>query len=342
MSRMANRRISRRAFAKGALAAGGLLLASRRSMAADFELRQYHNQPDDSPLHKRLVEMWASVKEESHGRVQVQTFADNNKLPGGDPAALAMVVSGELDFFTLNGGSIGNLVPASNVQGLLFAFHTPEQVFSALDGDLGDYLRKEMMAKGIYAIPRGCFDNGMHQITCSTRPIRSADDLQGLKIRTPDAPIYVEAWKALGATPVVANINKLYETLKSGAAEAQTNPLAIAEFMKLYEVQKYVSMTSHGWSGFNLMASMKLWPRLPVDLQQVIERNAAKYVRLQRADNASLNAEFRTKLAEQGMIFNEADTSTFRGRLAPYYARWKDTIGTQAWSLLEAHVGKLG
>jgi TRAP-type transport system periplasmic protein len=319
-----------------------MLLVTRRSAAADFELRQFNNQPADSPLNKRLVEMWAAVKDETGGRVQVQTFPENNKIPGGDPAALQMVVNGELDFFTLNGGSIGNLVPASNVQGLLFAFHNSEQVFAALDGDLGDYLRQEMIPKGIYAVPRGCFDNGMHQITCSTRPIRSVDDLQGLKIRTPDAPIYVEAWKALGATPVVANINKLYETLKSGAAEAQTNPLAIAEFMKLYEVQKYVSLTSHGWSGFNLLASMKLWSRLPADLQQVIERNAMKFARLQRADNASLNVAFRTKLAEQGMIFNEADTSSFRGRLAPYYARWKATVGERAWSLLEGHVGKLG
>jgi TRAP-type transport system periplasmic protein len=335
------RRISRRSFTRGVLAAGATLLVSNRSAAADFELRQFHNQPADSPLHKRLVELWAAVKEETRGRVQVQTFPENNKIPGGDPAALQMVVNGELDFFTLNGGSIGNLVPASNVQGLLFAFHTPEQVFGALDGDLGDYLREEMKLKGLYAVPRGCFDNGFHQITCTTKPVRSVDDLQGLRIRTPDAPIYVEAWKALGATPVVANINKLYETLKSGAAEAQTNPLAIAEFMKLYELQKYVSLTNHGWSGFNLLASMKVWTRLPADLQQVIERNAAKYVRLQRADNAALNVEFRTKLAEQGMIFNEADTSSFRGRLAPYYARWKSTVGPKAWSLLEKHVGNL-
>jgi len=337
-----SRKISRRNFTRGALVAGGFMLVSRRASAADFELRQFHNQPDDSPLHKRLVEMWAAVKQETGGRIQVQTFPDNNKIAGGDPAALQMVVTGELDFFTLNGGSIGNLVPASNVQGLLFAYRSPEQIFEALDGDLGDYLRREMMAKGLYAVPRGCFDNGMHQITCSTRPIRTVDDLQGLKIRTPDAPIYIEAWKALGASPVVANINKLYETLKSGAAEAQTNPLAIAEFMKLYEVQKYVSMTSHGWSGFNLLASMKLWQRMPADLQQAIERNAMKYARLQRADNAAFNLEFRTKLAQQGMIFNEADTSSFRGKLTSYYARWKDTIGQQTWSLLEAHVGKLG
>jgi len=333
--------ISRRKFAGGLAAASGILLLGRRVRAADFELRQYHNQTVDSPLHKRLTELWDAVKTETNGRVQVQTFAENNQLPGGDPAALNMVVNGELDFFTLNGGSIGNLVPATNVQGILFAFRTPDQVFGALDGNLGDYLREEMKSKGLYAVPKGCFDNGFHQITCSTKPIRTVNDLQGLKIRTPDAPIYVEAWKALGASPVVANLNKLYETLKSGAAEAQTNPLATAEFLKLYEVQKYVSLTSHGWSGFNLLANRKLWERFPSDVQTIIERNAEKYVRLQRADHSALNAQLRVKLAEQGMTFNEADTSSFRARLSPYYARWKETVGDRAWSLLEAHVGTL-
>jgi tripartite ATP-independent transporter DctP family solute receptor len=333
--------VSRRHFTRAVLATGGLMLLSRRSAAADFELRQYHNQPANSALHKRLVEMWAAVKDETGGRVQVQTFAENNQLSGGDPAALNMVVSGDLDFLTLNGGTIGSLVPAMNVQGIVFGFRTPAQVFGALDGDLGDYLRGEARAKGLYAVPHGCFDNGFHQITCATRPIRSVDDLQGLKIRTPDAPIYIEAWQALGAVPVVVNLNKLYETLKNGTAEAQTDPLVLIEFMKLYEVQKYVSMTNHGWSGFNLLTGLKLWERLPADLRRVIERNAMRFVRLQRADHSALNAEFRTKLAQQGMIFNEADTSSFRARLRPYYVRWKDTVGQRAWSLLEAHVGKL-
>ena len=337
-----SRTISRRKFTRGMIAAGSALLITRRLCAAEFELRQFHNQPADSPLDKWLNQMWEAVKAETNGRVQVQTFPDNNKLAGGDPAALNMVASGELDFFTLNGGSIGNLVPATNVQGVLFAFRTPEQVFESLDGDLGDYLREEMKTKGIYAVPKGCFDNGMHQITCATRPIKTVDDLQGLKIRTPDAPIYIEAWKAMGAAPVVANFNKLYETLKSGTAEAQTNPLAVAEFLKLYEVQKYVSMTSHGWSGFNLLANWKLWQKFPADVQSVIERNTVKFVRQQRAELSALNAEFRTKLATQGMTFNDANTSSFRPRLSAYYAHWKEVTGERAWKLLEGHVGKLG
>jgi TRAP-type transport system periplasmic protein len=334
-------KVSRRKFTTGLMAASGLLLASRGMRAAEFELRQFHNQPADSPLDKWITQMWDSVKTETGGRVQVQVFPDNNKIAGGDPAVLNLLASGELDFFTLNGGSIGNLAPAANVQGVLFSFRSSEQVFEALDGDLGDYLREEMKTKGIYAVPKGCFDNGMHQITCSTHPIRTVDDLQGLKIRTPDAPIYVEAWKAMGAAPVVVNFNKLYETLKSGTAEAQTNPLAVAEVVKLYEVQKYVSLTNHGWSGFNLLANWKLWQRFPADVQEIIGRNAVKYVRLQRAELAALNTELRTKLATQGMTFNEADTSSFRPRLATYYAHWKSTAGERAWSLLEKHVGKL-
>jgi tripartite ATP-independent transporter DctP family solute receptor len=333
--------VSRRKFAGSLLAAGGLLLMSRGARAAEFKLRQFHNQPAGSPLDKWLTAMWDAVKTETNGRVSAQTFPDNNKLAGGDPAALNMVASGELDFFTLNGGSIGNLVPACNVQGLLFSFRSTEQVFSALDGDLGDYLREEMKAKGIYAVPKGCFDNGMHEITCATHPVRTIDDLQGLKIRTPDAPIYTEAWKAMGAAPVVANFNKLYETLKSGAAEAQTNPLAVAEFLKLYEVQKYVSMTNHGWSGFNLLANWKLWQRFPADVQAIIERNTVKFVRQQREELSALNNEFRTKLATQGMTFNDADTTSFRPKLSAYYAHWKDTVGERAWKLLEGHVGKL-
>ena len=334
--------ISRRQFGACLLGAGGSMLPHRFARAARFRMRQFHDQPADSPLHKRLVEMWAAVKEQTGGRVRVQTFAENDHLPGGDPAAFKMLLSGELDFFTLNGGAIGTKVPAMNVQSIPFAFRTHAQVYRALDGDLGDYLCQQMSAKGIYGVRRGCFANGFQQLTCATKPIRTADDVRGLKMRTPDAAIYVECWKTLGATPVVTNLNKAYAALKSGAAEAQSDPLSIVEALKFYEVQKYVSMTNHMWAGFNLIANLKMWRRLPADVQGVIERNVAEYVPLQRADNDAMNAGLPPRLMYQGMVFNSAKTSTFRDRLRPFYAHWKQTIGNQTWRLLEARVGKLG
>jgi tripartite ATP-independent transporter DctP family solute receptor len=338
---MSHLAITRREFSRGLMVAGGMMMFSRRTPAATFMLRQFHNQPTDSPLHRRLVEMWTAVKTETAGRVQVQIFPENNHFKEGDPDPLGMLARGELDFFTLSGGGIAALVPPANVQAVPFAFRTLAQVYSALDGDLGNYLREEIKAKGIYAVPRACFENGFHQITCSTRPIRTADDLQGLKIRTPGASMYVEFWKGLGAAPVSININKLYEGLKSGAAEAQEDPLDIAELFKLYEVQKYVSMTNHSWSGFNLIANLKLWQSLPDDVQKVIERNAAKFAHLQRMDTDTLNVTLRTQLTHQGMLFNETNISSFRARLGSLYNSWRENVGPQAWKLLESHVGKL-
>jgi len=334
--------ISRRQFATGLALTGGMALLTRSLRAADFKLRQFHNQPADSPLHKRLIEMWAAVKSETGGRVDVATFADNNQLPGSDPEALKMLVNGELDFFTLNGGLIGTVVPAVNVQGIPFAFRDEAQVYHAIDGDLGEYLAKEMAAKGIYALPRSCFENGFRQITCSVRPIRTAEDLKGIKMRSPDTPIYLECWKALGATPVAFNFNKIYEVLKTGQADAQDNPLNVAELLKLYEVQKYISLTNHMWSGFNLIANLKMWQGLPADVQRIIQRNAEKYVKLQRNDTDKMNHELAPRLTQRGMTINQPDAASFRARLGDYYARWKGTIGSKTWSLLESHAGKLG
>jgi tripartite ATP-independent transporter DctP family solute receptor len=334
--------ISRRQFAVGLAAAGGLVLITRRLPAAEFELRNFHNQPADSPQHKRLLEMWAAIEKETGGRVHCTVSPDNNQTPGSDPAVLKMLVEGQLDFFNLNGGIIGNVVPPVNVQGLPFAFRNEQQVYKAIDGDLGAYLGQEMRAKGIYAVPGACFENGFRQVSSSLRPIRTAADLQGFKMRSPDAPIYVECWKALGATPVVANFDKLYEVLKTKTADGQDNPLNIVELLKLYEVQQFESMTSHIWSGFNLIANLKKWESFPADVQKVIQRNAVKYARLQRNDNDTLNASLRSTLAKRGMMFNDVDPASFRAPLGAYYARWKQEIGQKTWSLLESHVGKMG
>jgi tripartite ATP-independent transporter DctP family solute receptor len=334
-------KLTRRQFAVGLAAAGGSALFVGGASAAVIQMRQFHNQPAASPLHTSLVNMWAAVKAESGGLIDVQTFPENNGLAGGDPVALQMLIDGSLDFLTLNGGLIGSVVPAANVQGIPFAFKSLDQVFAALDGDLGEYLGQEMRAKGIYALPRACFDNGFQQVSCATKPIHAAADLQGLKVRTPETPLYKELFESLGATPVPTSINKMYDALKSGAAEAQTDPLAVIELFKLYEVQKYVSMTNHLWSGFNLIANLKRWNGIPEDARAAITRNADKFVRKQRTENATLNGSLRSRLTAQGMAFNDADTASFRARLGPFYAHWKEAVGPKAWDLLEAHAGKL-
>src|SRR5438093_529004 len=145
--------------------------ASRRSSneqgerrRADYTFTQFHNQTATSSLHRRLVEMWAAIRTETRGRVETQVFAQNNRLAGSDPAALNMLVAGEIQFFTLMGGILGTVVPAAEIQQVPFAFRSAAHAHKAMDGALGGFLREEMAAKGIFGFPAGTFDNGKRTV----------------------------------------------------------------------------------------------------------------------------------------------------------------------------------
>src|SRR5882672_8518388 len=185
--------ISRRSFALGASAAAAATIVSTRTTraAAPIEMRQFHNQTAGTPLDKRLNEMWAAVEKEISGKVRVKTFPGNDNIPGGDPQARDMLISGELEFYTLMGGILGEVVPIADIQGMPFAFRDNPQVYAALDGDLGDLLRQEAETKGIYALPKACFENGFRNITTSTHPVRGVADLKGMKIRVPASQMFV-------------------------------------------------------------------------------------------------------------------------------------------------------
>lgn len=334
------RDLSRRAFLASA-AVGSVAAFVRAQRPADFRFTQYHNQTAESPLHQRLVEMWAAIGKETGGRVETQIFPENNKHPGSDPAVLQMLVSGDIQFFTLMGGIIGNVAPAANVQQVPFAFRSAAHAHTAIDGALGAYLRQEMAAKGIAGFPVGAFDNGMRQIAGRTRPVRTPADLAGMKMRVPDGRMFEDMFRALGAEPVTVNSSGIYAALESGAVDAQENPLAYMNLFRHYEVMKYVSMTNHMWSGFNLIANMAAWRRLPDDIKSIVERNAARAVRLQRQDQERANAGARAALASHGLAFNDVDTAPFRAKLSGVYAEWKQILGNKCWSLLEAETGRL-
>jgi tripartite ATP-independent transporter DctP family solute receptor len=327
--------LTRRSFVAGtALGSASLFVRSLR--AAEYSFTQFHNQPSTSSLHRRIVEMWAAIRTETRGRVETQVFPENNRIQGSDPVALNMLVAGDIQFFTLMGGILGRVVPAAEVQQVPFAFRSAAHALRTMDGELGTYLRQEIAAKGLFAFPVAAFDNGMRQIAGSKRPIVVPDDLAGIRMRVPAGQMVADTFSALGAEPVTINSDGIYDALKSGRVDAQENPLALLDLFRLYEVVKYVSMTNHMWSGFNLLANLQAWSRLPDEVKAVIERNVTKYVRLQRRDQERINARLRTELARRGLAFNEVDAAPFRKRLAGFYDAWKERLGTKCWSLLDA------
>lgn len=331
--------LTRRSFV--AATVGTLTVFSRSIRAAEFTFSQYHNQTPASSLHMRLVQMWAAIEGESHGRIAATVFAQNNNIQGSDPAALKALVNGDIQFFTLMGGILGTVMPVAEVQQVPYAFRSAAHAHQAMDGPLGAYLIEEMAAKGIRGFRVGAFDNGMREITSNKR-ITTPADLAGLKMRVPAGQLVADTFRAFGCEPVTINSDSIYAALKDGRADAQENPLTLADQFKLYEVVKYVAMTDHMWSGFNLLAHLPTWQRLPADLQAIVDRHVAGHVKLQRQDQIAANTRLRTGLATRGLAFNTPDAAPFKKQLAGVYATWKEKLGAKCWKLLEDATGFRG
>ena len=308
----------------------------------DHVVRQYHNQAEASPLHRHIAGMWAAIAAETEGRVVGQVFAENGRIAGSDPAALDLLMRGEIEFFTLMGGLLAPVIPMADFQSVPFAFTDAAHALSVSDGPLGQLLKKEMEAKNLYGLRLMTFDNGMRQIGSRTRPIRELADLGGLAIRVPDGAAFTDTFRALGAEPVPVNVNGILAAIEDGRVDAQENALAVMEVFRLDKAQRYIAMTNHMWSGFNLMAHLPTWRRLPADVQAVIERQAEAAIRAQRAEQEEFNASVRARFEARGLVFTEVDQGPIRAALAPVYARYKAKLGARAWALLEEDVGRLG
>lgn len=311
--------------------------------APKWQGHQYHYLSEDSHVHPFLVDLWQEVRAATDGRVSITVHAKNEGLPGSHLAIVDLLIAGDVEFYALMGGILGPLVPAMEIQGLPFAFEDHAQVHATLDGPLGAYLRAELHAKGIHALPYGLLENGFRHISTVERPVSRATDLEGMRIRIPEGRMFADAFASLGAIPVEVNVLKLYAALQNRDIDAQENPLSITAALRLHEVTRHVALTSHMWSGFNMIASQKFWDTLPADVQQIIERATRKHVARQRAHTDALNRSLESKIGQWGMIATTVDRGDFRDRLreAGFYQRWRETTGVTAWQLLENNIGKI-
>jgi TRAP-type C4-dicarboxylate transport system substrate-binding protein len=150
-------------------------------------------------------------------------------------------------------------------------------------------------------------------------------------------------FKAFDAAPASINFNEVYSALQTKIVDGQENPLAIISTAKLYEVQKYCSLTNHMWDGFWFLANKDAWNRLPENMRAIVARNINAAALKERDDVAKLNANLQQDLAGKGLAFNKTDAAAFRDKLraAGFYNEWKGKYGEEAWGILEKSVGKL-
>ncbi|HEV2334327.1 MAG TPA: DctP family TRAP transporter solute-binding subunit [Stellaceae bacterium] len=303
--------------------------------SARFHYRLGANQPAASPTARRLAEMAEAIWHETDGALRLEVHPESRLGP--DPRMFADLQKGALEFY-LSGALLGGVAPTSALPLLPFAFKDSTKVFAALDGALGEMISAELGHAGFHAFRRA-WQNGFHHITTSTRAIHGADDFAGLKIRTPGGAFAADFFETLGAEPGMVPFSGMYDALKAKTFDGQSDPLAIVHSLRLFEVQKYLSLTAHWWTGFTLIANAGSWAALPAEIRGVVDRNAEKFALLQRADIEAVNAAGAAALAHHGMIVNQADTAGIRARLGDFYARWRARFDPAAWTLLEEAAG---
>lgn len=334
-------RISRRQALLGvATAATAGLARSRRAKAADFTFKFGHDQPATHPQNLRAVEAAEKIGKESGGRLVVQVYP-NNQL-GGDTQMLAQVRSGALELLMTGDNILANIVPVTSVADLPFAFAGYKDLWAAMDGDLGNHIRNAIRKVGLHVFDKG-WDAGFRQVFTSDKPVHTVADMKGLKLRVPQAPIQIAVFKAFGSSPTAVNNSELYTSMQTHLVDGAEQPLVSIENARLFEVSKYISMTYHQPTSFEMLANEAAWRRLPADLQEILARNLDAAALLEREDIATGEAKLAEQLKTQGQTIIQPDRESFRAVIqqAGLYAKWRDTYGAEPFSLLEATVGKL-
>ena len=333
--------VSRRALLAGGCAAAGVSLFNiGRASAATFTYKYANNLPASHPMNIRANEASEKIKTDTHGDFDLQVYPDNQL--GSDTDVLSQLRSGAVEFFTLSGLILATLVPAASINGIGFAFPDYDTVWKAMDGDLGAFIRAEIAKSGLVAMER-IWDNGFRQITTSTKPIVTPEDLKGFKIRVPVSPLWTSMFKAFGAAPASINISETYSALQTKIVEGQENPLAVISTKNFHEVQKYCSLTNHMWDGYWFIANQRALEEIPADMRAIVVKHIDAAGMSERADVAELNANLQTELTKKGLIFNKPDPAPFRETLqkAGFYSEWRGKYGDAAFSILEKAAGKL-
>lgn len=296
--------------------------------------------PDDHPICVRAVEAFEKILRATGGRLDIRAYP--NSALGGDPEMLTQLRLGAIEMLAIAGSILDGIVPVAAIESVAFAFPSNRVAYAAMDGDLGAYIRAELRDKGIFALERA-WDNGWRDISNNARPIRTVEDLDGLKLRVSPGKFRVDTFRSLGVAPTPIPAADVYTALQTHLVEGVETPLIAVETFRFFEVVKYASLTHHMWGGFWNLINAEKWAGLAPDLQAAVREHLNAAAALERRDTELVYGSTQDKLRRQGLLINAPAPESFKARLtaAGYYARWRSEFGERAWSALERYTGRI-
>ena len=279
------------------------------AMAQAIKLRLAHSGAEAESQHAAALEFARQVKERTQGQIEVRVYASSTL--GNDSTAISGVRGGTIDMATSGTPYYSGIVGRMNVLDLPYMFTSAEHAYKVLDGPIGRGLLDELEAHGMKGL--AYWEVGFRSLTNSRRPVHAPEDIKGLKVRTTPNPAHIKAFQILGANPTPMPIAEVFTALENKAVDGQENPVSIVRGAKLYEVQKYMSLTRHAYTAMPLIMNKARFDRLPADQQQALIEAARAAGTFQRELNRMSEASDIAFLKSQGMQIDESvDPGPFR------------------------------
>jgi len=266
------------------------------------------------------------VERRTNGRYKVQTCYSS--ALGAERESVEGVQLGTLDLTLTSTGPLPNFVPDVAILDIPFLFRDYAHARAVLDGPIGQELLTKFPAKGMVGLAWA--ENGFRHMTNSKRPVNVPEDLRGLKMRTMENPIHIEAYRQFGILPTPMAFTEVFTALQQGTVDGQENPLSVITAAKLDQVQKYLSLTGHVYSPAVFLMNKAQWDKLSQADKQAFLDAAKEAVKANRArvddDERKAVADLRAK----GMTVAEnVDKAKFQAALAPVYADFAKRFGQE-------------
>jgi tripartite ATP-independent transporter DctP family solute receptor len=303
-----------------AVAAFGLAQAQTRTIKFANQNSKGH------PIVSGMEKFAELVDQKSGGKMKVQVFPGG--ALGSDQANVSSLQGGTLEMASMNSGIFASLVKDFAIYDFPFLFGNPKEADTVVDGPFGVAMHKKLEDKGLVGL--GYYELGFRQITNSKRPITKVEDIAGLKLRVIPNPINVDWVNALGANPTPLPFPEVYAALEQKAIDGQENPVATIKGAKLFEVQKYMTLTNHQYNPQSIVVSKKFWDTLSAADRKVLEDAARESIQYERTQSRAQLQSGLEDLRKGGMQINElpaAEVAKLREKMKPVIAKHSATAG---------------
>lgn len=319
--------------------AAAVLVGASLHLAAPAEaqtLRLSHNTGDTTSWHKGSEKFGELLAASTGGDMKVRVFA-NAQLAGGDQMKQAeMVGRGALDFVVTSAINVTPLAPEMAVFSLPYLYSSYAQVDATTDGAPGDKMEEIMAGHGIIVLAWG--ENGFREVTNSVRPIKSPEDMKGLKMRVA-GPMYIDVMEALGANPQQMQWTETFSALQQGVVDGQENPIgAVIVPQRVYEVQKYITPWHYSYDPIFIGVSKANWEKWDEDTRAKVQAAATEAMAFQKALTREETAKGLDTLRAEGMEVYEPtaeELQAFRDATVSAFDIWAAKIGPEIVGLFQ-------